>query len=227
MARGPRAPGRIPFAAAGLLALVLAACGAGDASPPPGASPGASFAWPSGVPRLRDMVPEEVEGIPVDPGTEPIEGGEYSWRAFTGEEGAGYGEIEEWGLAFGVETIWDPDLGIIILGPEETGDEVSQLILSVGDLELDGQLPITAATLSWTAKRSGSFHRGEAELFELAETPETDFKRVKIKERGPNYLKGTFTVLLEEADVLIGGSELDEGEIYLLQLSGFFTAVEP
>ncbi len=215
MARSPRAPGRVAFAAAGLLALVLAACGAGNASPPPGASPDASFVWPSGVPRLRDMLPEEVEGIPIDPGTEPIEKGEYRLA------NARLGD-----LADGVETIWDPDLGIIILGPEETGEEVSQLILNVGDRNSLGNLPIVGATLSWTAKRVGTLDRGEAGLLEMYD-PEGGFlPTVTVLERGPNYLKGEFRVSLQEADVLIGGSELDEGEIYLL-LAGTFTAVEP
>lgn len=248
MARSPRAPGRVAFAAAGLLVLVLAACGAGNASPPPGASPDASFAWPSGVPRLRDMLPEEVEGIPIDPGTEPIEMGKYTWTSYER-----FLTPDDKTVAFGrgVETIWDPDLGIIILGPEETGEQVGQLILNVAaqpfvvDDETYGEMldslaaddpvvsevvresnytafKLVGATLSWTLKRVGTLDRGEAELFELSEKGGL----ILVSERGPNYLKGLVSVHLERAAVLIGGAELDDRKANL-GLEGRFIAVEP
>lgn len=229
VARRGRPHARTRLVAVVCAALAVAACGAGGASLPPA---------PSGVPSLRDTAPEEAEGLPVDPGTKPIGKGSYSWELTRGSGGA-------WGLANGVETIWDPDLGIIILGPEEDArptattptsatpskdegrgevESVSQMILNVGDPEPDGRLPITAATLSWTAKRFGSLDRGEAELFEATQNADAGF--VRIEERGPNYLKGTFVVNLQRAAALVGGLELDDREIRLV-LQGRFVAVEP
>lgn len=211
VARRGRPHARTRLVAVICAALAVAACGAGGASLPPA---------PSGVPSLRDIVPEEVEGLPVDPGTKPMAKGWYRW----GDPDPNMSSRIRT-LAEGVETVWDPFIGIIILGPEETDGRISQLILQVGDGGSSGRLPITTATLSRSARSVGSLARGEADLHEGPVKSEFAAE-VRIEERGPNYLKGTFSVAVRRAAVLVGGAELDDREA-TLQLGGEFVAVEP
>lgn len=206
----------------GLVAIVAAACGTGDAEPAAdGPSPGASFEWPDELPRLSDLVPGEVEAIPVKPGTKHLASGRYTWVGRLPDGRA-------WGIADGVETLWDSGIGVIILGPEETGEAVSQLILDVsGRVARDGvtYTGVDAATLSTTARRVGTLDRGEAELFELSPLRYGP-SLVRIHERGPNYVRGDTCLELEKAAALIGGLEVDDKE-RSITVCVQFVAVEP
>lgn len=120
----------------------------------------------------------------------------------------------------GTETVWSPDIGTVVLGPEDHVGPQVQLILAIEGVRAEGtRADVTSATMSMTNMRVGTADQLKAKAFTRLQA--ADCNILSDVEIGANYIRATFCIAMERIIVNPG----DRAEQRLLQ--GSFTAVEP
>ncbi|HEX5589291.1 MAG TPA: hypothetical protein VFX65_03245 [Candidatus Limnocylindrales bacterium] len=146
----------------------------------------------------------------------------------------------------GKVAIWEPEIGVIILGPEETGEPLAHLILDIGGerilaagrVRLREPMPegfhfgpedqawwIRGATFSTTDVRVGTALEMNGKLYELEDgTPNQLTARcgnwIRVDEVYREYVVGSFCVAVDR--VRVGEDDPPES----LELQGSFVALE-
>lgn len=73
----------------------------------------------------------------------------------------------------GIETEWNIGPGIVVLGPEETGEPLGRLELTLGATNEENEVSVDAAILSWSNVRTGTASEIDARLYILSGTGPT------------------------------------------------------
>lgn len=162
------------------------------------------------------LLPATACTADVEGGGRAVEGGAYAFEirnSIDPKAAVSYGPV-------GIETVWSPDIGTVVLGPEDHDGPQVQLILAIEGVRPEGtRADVVSATMSMTSKRVGTADQLRAKAFTRLQA--ADCNILSDVEIGANYLRATFCIAMERIIVNPG----DRAEQRLLQ--GSFTAVEP